>query len=109
MTTTLTTSAGVTTMPTVTRTAIVTGGAGGIGSAICRRLAADGYAVVVADIDAAARGRHRRGAAHGRQRAHRGFAGDLTDGRRQPELAAFAAQEGPDRGPRQRRRHLPEA
>ena len=33
------------------RTALVTGGAGGIGSAICRRLSADGAFVVVADID----------------------------------------------------------
>jgi NAD(P)-dependent dehydrogenase (short-subunit alcohol dehydrogenase family) len=31
--------------------AIVTGGAGGIGSATCRRLAADGARVVVADLD----------------------------------------------------------
>lgn len=34
------------------RRAIVVGGAGGIGSAICRRLAADGLRVVVADFDA---------------------------------------------------------
>ena len=33
------------------RVAIVTGGAGGLGSATCRRLAADGAAVVVADIE----------------------------------------------------------
>jgi len=33
------------------RTALVTGGAGGIGSAICRRLSADGAFVIVADID----------------------------------------------------------
>jgi NAD(P)-dependent dehydrogenase (short-subunit alcohol dehydrogenase family) len=33
------------------RTAIVTGGASGIGGAICRRLAADGAAVVVLDLN----------------------------------------------------------
>ena len=33
------------------RVAVVTGGAGGLGSATCRRLAADGAAVVVADIE----------------------------------------------------------
>lgn len=35
-------------------TALITGGAGGIGAAICRRLAQDGLAVVVADRDATA-------------------------------------------------------
>lgn len=33
------------------RTALVTGGAGGIGSAVCRRLSADGAFVVVADLN----------------------------------------------------------
>lgn len=33
------------------RRAIIVGGAGGIGSAICRRLAAEGYRVVVADFN----------------------------------------------------------
>jgi NAD(P)-dependent dehydrogenase (short-subunit alcohol dehydrogenase family) len=36
---------------TETRRAIIVGGAGGIGSAICRRLAAEGYRVVVADFN----------------------------------------------------------
>jgi NAD(P)-dependent dehydrogenase (short-subunit alcohol dehydrogenase family) len=36
-----------------TNVAIVTGGAGGLGSAICQRLAADGFAVVAADVSAA--------------------------------------------------------
>src|SRR4051794_9768701 len=33
------------------RRAIVVGGAGGIGSAICRRLASEGYRIVIADIN----------------------------------------------------------
>ena len=45
-----------TTTPTLTRTAVVTGGAGGIGTAISRRLAGAGYAVVVADVDRDVRG-----------------------------------------------------
>lgn len=36
------------------RVALVTGGARGIGEAICRRLAADGWSVAIADLDAEA-------------------------------------------------------
>jgi 3-oxoacyl-[acyl-carrier protein] reductase len=42
------------TKPLAGRTALVTGGAGGIGRAICARLAADGATVVLADLDLAA-------------------------------------------------------
>ena len=40
--------------------AVVTGGAGAIGAAVCRRLAAAGRTVVVVDLDAAAATGRRR-------------------------------------------------
>jgi NAD(P)-dependent dehydrogenase (short-subunit alcohol dehydrogenase family) len=81
--------------PVLLQTAIVTGGAGGIGQAIGSRLAAEGYVVVVADLD--------QDAADGTAAAlpdigwaeHRGFAGNLADGSVNRDLAAFAAQTGP--------------
>ena len=42
------------------RVVIVTGGAGGIGSAACRAIAAEGGRVLVADLDEARRRRRRR-------------------------------------------------
>lgn len=79
------------------RSAIVTGGAGGIGRAVCQRLAEDGYAVVVADVDT---DRATRVAADlpdvdGAQ--HVGFGGDLTVSavnRRMAETAAAIAPIG---------------
>ncbi len=55
--------------------ALVTGGTGGIGRAICQRLADDGYRVAVADLDAA--GADGFAAALGP--GHRGLGVDLTD------------------------------
>lgn len=77
------------------RTAVVSGGAGGIGRVICRRLAEEGYAVVVADVnrDAAESTAAELPAAGGQ--VHRGFAGDLTDSAVNRELAEFAADIAP--------------
>jgi rhamnulose-1-phosphate aldolase/alcohol dehydrogenase len=62
------------------RIALVTGGAGGIGSAIARRYLAEGAAVVLADIDEAALAAAcaALGKAHGRDNV-RGVAVDVTD------------------------------
>jgi NAD(P)-dependent dehydrogenase (short-subunit alcohol dehydrogenase family) len=79
------------TRPTLTQTAIVTGGAGGIGQAISHRLAAEGYAVVVADIDPAAADLAAAGLPGIDGADHRGFAGDLTSSEANRDLAAFAA------------------
>ncbi|WP_051423225.1 SDR family NAD(P)-dependent oxidoreductase [Arthrobacter sp. MA-N2] len=79
------------TRPPLTPTAIVTGGAGGIGQAISHRLASEGYAVVVADLDKAAADRTAAGLPRIDGADHRGFAGDLTSSKANRELAAFAA------------------
>lgn len=57
------------------RIALVTGGTGGIGAAICRQLAADGLTVAVADRDAAAA----EALARSLGPAHAGFAVDVAD------------------------------
>lgn len=77
------------------RTAVVTGGAGGIGRVISRRFAEDGYTVVVADInrDAAESVAANLPPVDGVH--HLAFAGDLTDSSVNRELAEFAAGVAP--------------
>ncbi|MFF4835335.1 SDR family NAD(P)-dependent oxidoreductase [Streptomyces sp. NPDC001315] len=77
--------------PVRARTAVVTGGAGGIGRAIAHRLAERGHAVVVADIDAASADSAARSLPRVEGVEHRGFAGDLTSSSVNRELADFAA------------------
>jgi 3(or 17)beta-hydroxysteroid dehydrogenase len=60
------------------QTALVTGGAGGIGSAICRRLSLDGALVVVADLDREQADRVARGIVSDGGRAV-GIGLDITD------------------------------
>lgn len=67
--------------------ALVTGGAAGIGWAVCRRLSRDGYRIVLADIDAAEAGR--RIAELGPE--NRMLAVDLTDPQAAADLPARAA------------------
>ncbi|MCK6210736.1 SDR family oxidoreductase [Georgenia sp. EYE_87] len=83
------------TLATLTRTAIVTGGAGGIGSAISHRLATAGYAVVVADADADAAELTAATLPGVDGAEHRGFAGDLTESAVNRDLAQFAADGSP--------------
>ena len=66
--------------PMVGKVALVTGGAGGIGQAIARRLLADGGCVMLADIDAQALEsvRAELAGAHGKDHV-RGVACDVTD------------------------------
>jgi NAD(P)-dependent dehydrogenase (short-subunit alcohol dehydrogenase family) len=70
------------------RRALVTGGAHGIGRAICLHLAADGYAVAVADIDAVEALRLSQLMGSG----HVAMPVDLTDPKAAAELPARAAE-----------------
>jgi rhamnulose-1-phosphate aldolase/alcohol dehydrogenase len=76
------------------RVALVTGGAGGIGSATARRLAAEGASVVLTDLDAPALEAAVAGMAqaHGRDRV-RGFRSDVTDEASVREAVAAAVRE----------------
>ena len=72
--------------------AIVTGGAGSIGSAIARTLDADGFRVCVADLSAEAAARVAAGLPGGRGF---GFGGDLSETETVARLVATAAERGP--------------
>jgi rhamnulose-1-phosphate aldolase/alcohol dehydrogenase len=76
------------------RIALVTGGAGGIGGAVARRLLSEGACVVITDIDPAAleAATTDLARAHGRDRV-RGFRSDVTAEESVRAAVAFAAQE----------------
>ncbi|BCT75237.1 beta-ketoacyl-ACP reductase [Sinomonas cyclohexanicum] len=74
------------------KSAIVTGGAGGIGSAVCRRLADLGYAVVVADANAEAA---QATAASLPGEMHAAVGGDLTATSANREAVEAAVRLGP--------------
>ncbi len=65
---------------TPARRALVTGGSGAIGAAICQRLAADGYAVIVHANAGLARARALAAALRAQGHAAQAVAFDLTDG-----------------------------
>ena len=68
--------------------ALVTGGAGGIGRAVCRALAARGHLVVVADLD------HPGASAVAEQIGGHAFALDVADDEANHAAVAFALEQG---------------
>ncbi|GAA5035708.1 glucose 1-dehydrogenase [Microbacterium fluvii] len=72
----------------------MTGGGGGIGSIVSGRLAAAGYAVVVADASAEAAQAVASGLAAGDGRQHRAVAGDLTTAEANRAAVAAAREIG---------------
>src|SRR4051812_10266613 len=79
--------------PDTVRTAIVTGGSGGIGGPVVERLAADGFAVVASYAGNAERAEAVVAAAGDRGRSARTFRADLTDERETAALFDYAESE----------------
>lgn len=77
------------------RSAIVTGGGGGIGGVISERLAANGYGVVVADANEEAAQRVATSLPSGSGQRHVAIAGDLTTTRPNREAVDAAIAIGP--------------